>query len=338
MTRRVFILFIAVSAAWMSSAFALPMAAYRVAADSTADVAQARHQFELGNYSAAVATLRNVVAQNPNDAEAHFWMARAYYELKDFNNAAIEAERSTQINPKNSLYHLWLARSYGEQADREHSFSLARKVKKEFEEAVKLDPSNIPARRDLEEFNIQAPWIVGGNKDAAGEQVDAIAALDPVQGHLARAKFDIVALKKNDLAESEYKLVLASKVDRVEPYFEIAEFYAEIGRGAEIEPAVQAAEKIKPGDPRIGYYRAIEHILTAAQASSAEPLLKAYLANTPDSSDWPSHASAREWLGRLYEQQGKRQQAAEQYRAAMELDPGDKDARARLQKLEKAAE
>ena len=140
------------------------------------------------------------------------------------------------------------------------------------------------------------------------------------------------------MAESEYKLVLASKVDRVEPYFEIAEFYAEIGRGAEIEPAVQAAEKIKPGDPRIGYYRAIEHILTAAQASSAEPLLKAYLANTPDRSDWPSHASAREWLGRLYEQQGKRQQAAEQYRAAMELDPGDKDARARLQKLEKAAE
>ena len=182
MTRRVFFLFIAVSAAWMSSAFTLPMAAYRVAADSTADVAQARHQFELGNYSAAVATLRNAVAQNPNDAEAHFWMARAYYELKDFNNAATEAERSTQINPKNSLYHLWLARSYGEQADREHSFSLARKVKKEFEEAVKLDPSNIPARRDLEEFNIQAPWIVGGNKDAAGEQVDAIAALDPVRG------------------------------------------------------------------------------------------------------------------------------------------------------------
>lgn len=338
MTRRIFFLMVSICCVWMCLVFTSSALPHRVFADATSDVLQARHQFELGNYSGAVNTLHNAVAQNANNAEAHFWMARAYYELKDFNNAASEAERAVQLDAKNSLYHLWLARSYGEQADREHSFSLARKVKKEFEEAVRLDPSNIAARRDLEEFNIEAPWVVGGNKDAAREQVDAIAALDPVQGHLARAKFNSVALKKNDLAESEYRLVLESKADRVEPYFEIAEFYRDIGKGAEMEPAIQAAEKLKPGDPRIGYYRAVEHILMATQANTAEPLLKAYIANTPNRSDWPSHASARVWLGRLYEQQGKRQQAAEQYRAALELEPGNKDARAKLQKIEKASQ
>jgi tetratricopeptide (TPR) repeat protein len=306
----------------------------RVIADSNPDVTQARHQIELGNYSLAVTTLSNAVARNPNDAEAQFWMARAYYEMKDFNNAATHAERATQIEPKNSLYHQWLARAYGEQADREHSFSLARKVKKEFEEAVRLNPSNLQARRALEEFNIEAPWIVGGNKDAAREQADAIAAVDPVEGHLAHAAFYRGVLKKNELAENEYRLVLEAKVDRVEPYFEVADYYLELGRGAEMEAAIQAAEKVKPGDLRIGYYRAIEHILTGTQASAAEPLLKAYLANTPDRSDWPSHASARDWLGRLYEQEGKRQQAAEQYRAALELEPGNKEAKAKLQKLE----
>ena len=334
MTGRNFLRVISIWLACLCAALIVAPPADRVLADSSSDVTQARHQIELGNYSAAVNTLSNAVARNPNDGEAQFWMARAYYEMKDFNNAATHAERATQIDPKNSLYHQWLARAYGEQADREHSFSLARKVKKEFEEAVRLNPANLQARRALEEFNIEAPWIVGGNKDAAREQADAIAAVDPVEGHLAHAAFYRGVLKKNELAENEYRLVLESKVERVEPYFEVADYYLELGHGAELEAAIQAAEKVKPGDARIGYYRAIEHILTGTQASAAEPLLKAYLANTPDRSDWPSHASARDWLGRLYEQEGKRQQAAEQYRAALELEPGNKEAKAKLQKLE----
>ena len=48
----------------------------------------------------------------------------------------------------------------------------AKKVKKELEEAVRLNPSNIEAREDLEDFCITAPWIVGGNKDEAHDQGD----------------------------------------------------------------------------------------------------------------------------------------------------------------------
>jgi tetratricopeptide (TPR) repeat protein len=310
-------------------------AASQAGANSSPELNQARHLFDLGNYAAAATTLNNVVARNSNDAEAQFWLARTYYEQRDFDNAAEHAEHAVQIDPKNSDYHLWLGRSYGEQADRERSFSLARKVKKEFEEAVRLNPSNLDARRDLEEFELQAPWVVGGNKDDAREQATAIAAVDPVRGHLALALYDREALKKNELAENEYHQILESKVDRVDAYFEIASFYRNLGKAAEMEPALQAAEKLKPGDPRIGYYRAIQRILTGTQLSAAEPLLKAYLANTPPRSDWPSHASARNWLGRLYEQEGKRQQAAEQYHAALELDPTDKEAREKLQKLEK---
>ncbi len=302
---------------------------------STPDLNQARRLFDLGNYGAAATALNNLAARNSNDAEAQFWLARTYYEQKDFDNSATHAEHAVQIDPKNSDYHLWLGRSYGQQADRERSFSLARKVKKEFEEAVRLNPKNLDARRDLEEFELQAPWVVGGNKDDAREQATAIAAVDPVRGHLALALYDREALKKNDLAENEYRQILESKVDRVDAYFEIASFYRSLGKAAEMEPALQAAEKLKPGDPRIGYYRAIQHILAGTQLSAAEPLLKAYLANTPPRSDWPSHASARNWLGRLYEQEGKRQQAAEQYHAALELDPTDKEAREKLQKLEK---
>jgi tetratricopeptide (TPR) repeat protein len=76
-------------------------------------------------------------------------------------------------------------------------------------------------------------------------------------------------------------------------------------------------------------------VLANNNLADAEKDLKAYLASTPERSDWPSHASARDWLGRLYEAQGKRSEAAEQYRAALQLDPDRKETKARLQNLEK---
>lgn len=297
----------------------------------------ARRLFETGNYSPAIAALKNLVAQNGNNAEAHFWLGRSYYESKSLSDAIAEGERTVALDPKNSNYHRWLGEYYGEEADRENSFSLARKVKKEFEDAVRLDGSNIEARRDLEEFNLQAPWIVGGSKDAAREQADAIAAIDPIEGHLAHAEYDLQVLKKSDLAANEYRQVLEAHPSKIEPYLEIADVYRQSNRPADMEPALEGAEKVKPGDPRISFYRAVQHILANDQVGSVEPLLKSYIANTPDRSDWPSHAAARYWLGRAYEEEGKRQEAAEQYRAALQLDPRNKEASSRLQALEKNA-
>ncbi|HEY4742915.1 MAG TPA: tetratricopeptide repeat protein [Candidatus Acidoferrales bacterium] len=302
---------------------------------SNPSVDSARRLFDAGNYTAAITALKSAIAQNANNADAHYWLGRSYYEAKDLDNAVAEGERSIALDAKNSDYHRWLGEYYGEQADRQHSFFLARKVKREFEEAVKLNPSNIKARRDLEEFEIQAPGIVGGNKDDAKAQVDAIAAIDPVEGHLARAVYDQDVLKKADLVEKEYQLTLDAHPAKIDPYLEIADVYRQLSRPADMGLALAAAEKVKPGDPRIGFYRAVQRILANNQPSSAEPLLKSYLATTPDRSDWPTHAAARYWLGRVYEQQGKRQEASEQYRAALQLDSTYKDARTRLQALEK---
>lgn len=296
-------------------------------------IRKAQNQFDSGDFAAANMTLESVISQSPSSAEAHYWLGRVFYENRDFDNSATQEEKAVSIDPKNSLYHQWLGRAYGGQADREHSFSLARKVKKEFEEAVRLDPSNVAARRDLEDFCLEAPWIVGGSKDEARAQVDAIAAIDPVEGHLARAEFD-KDQGKTDLEENEYRQVLSAKPGRVEPYFEVAEFFQRQNRPTDMAAAIQAAAAVSPNDPRLEYYRGVVGVLSGgAAAAQAEQYLKAYLASTPNRSDWPPHAAAREWLGRLYESQGKRAEAAEQYRAALQLDPGRKDARQRLDKL-----
>jgi TolA-binding protein len=118
---------------------------------------------------------------------------------------------------------------------------------------------------------------------------------------------------------------------------EVADFFERQDRPSDMEPAIEAAAQVGPNDGRLAFYRGVAGVLANANLASAERDLKSYLASTPERSDWPAHAAARVWLGRLYEGQGKRAEAAEQYRAALQLDPQRKEARARLDRLEKSA-
>lgn len=306
------------------------------APDAAAVIQAAQRQFNSGNYSNAISTLQSAIAQSPSNAEVYYWLGRSYYELRDYDNAVTAGERSISLDPKNSLYHQWLGRIYGGKADREHSFFFAKKVKEQFSEAVRLNPSNIAARRDLQEYDLDAPWIVGGNKDEARAQVDAIAALDPVQGHLARAVLLMSEGKKVDQAEAEYKQVLAAKPRDLDPYFEVADFYERQNKPEGMDEAIDAAASVDGSDARLSFYRGVSLVLKNTSNTQAEEYLKSYIASTPERSDWPSHAAARDWLGRLYMAEGKQPEAAEQFRAALQLDPGLKDARTRLQQLEKS--
>jgi len=305
-------------------------------ADVAALIQTAQRDFELGNYTVAIKALQAATSQNSLSAEAFFWLARSYYELRDFDNAVVQAEKAVALDMKNSLYHEWLGRAYGGKADRDRSFFLAKKVKKELQEAVRLNPSNIPARADLEDFCMTAPWIVGGNKDEAHDQVDAISALDAIEGHVARGKFELSAMKRPDLAEAEFQQILKANPNGIEAYLEAVAFFEKQNKLSEMELAIEGAERVNVKDPRIEFFQAAQWVLSGSEAPRAEEFLKSYIASTPERSDWPSHAAAREWLGRLYESQGKRAEAAEQYRAALQLEPGRKEATARLQKLEKA--
>src|SRR5271165_1730642 len=104
--------------------------------DNSALLQTAQRQFNAGNYSAAITTLQSAITQNSSSTEAYYWLGRTYYEIRDYDNAIAAGEKSIALDPKNSVYHQWLGRIYGGKADRDRSFSYARKVKKEFETAV----------------------------------------------------------------------------------------------------------------------------------------------------------------------------------------------------------
>jgi tetratricopeptide (TPR) repeat protein len=306
--------------------------------DDTPELRSAKESFDAGDYTTAQKMLLAVLEKNAEAAEIHFWIGRCSYELFDFNMAAADFEQAIQLEPKNSAYHLWLGRADSERADREHSLSLARKVKKEFQIAVQLDPSNIAARRDLAEYEVDAPWIAGGDKDDARRQVEAISALDAIDGQLARAMYVFHAEKKPAQAEEIYKKLLEQKLPRIQPYFEMARFFQHHGRAADLELAIQGAATVDATDPRIDYFQGVLQFVQRSDLPGAERRLDNYVNHTPPRSNWPSHADAREWLGRILEAEGKRSEAIAQYREALKLDSKRKIARERLKELEKSGD
>jgi len=264
-----------------------------LAAAAPADTAQA--QFETGNYSAAIKAVTAALSEAPEDASLHFWALRSYYELRDYNNAVTHGEKAVRLDPQNAEYSRWLGRAYGAKAEQNHSFFIARKVKQAFEAAVHLAPMSIPARRDLMQYLTEAPWIVGGDKTKAREQIEVISKIDPVEGHLARAAY-FAADKKWQEAEREYVAAVDAHPQRLDSYIEAAEFFEDRKNAQQIERVVDAARRVDPKDPRLDYYTAVSLILRRNELPVAEHLLRSYLANVPQRSDYPSHRAAEQWL------------------------------------------
>ena len=265
----------------------------------TEDPAQtARVQFDAGNYKAASILLNNALEKSANNAALHYWLARSNYEMRNYDEAVKHAELAVQFAPEDAEYNRWLGRAYGAKAEESHSFFLARKVKQAFEVAVKLAPGNIAARRDLMQYCAEAPWIVGGDKDKAKQQIAAIAAIDPVEGRLARAAY-LTAEKQWKPAEMEYLAVLDLHPRQIGAYMEAAEFFADRKDANGLERTLTEASHLDSKDARVGYYRAVVLILRGTDGATAEQLMKLYVSSVPEKSDYPSHKSAMDWLARL---------------------------------------
>lgn len=284
-------------------------------------------------YAEAALRLQQEVSANPNDVQATLWLARSFLDLGKYSQAVTYAERAVSLSPGCSETHFWLARSYGLKAGKTRSFWLARRARQEYQTAVQIDPDNLAARRDLMEFYLQAPWLLGGSKDKAWDEVKAIASRNIIQGDLARAIY-WKDLNKPALAAKEFHKVLEAKPDHAEDYFKIADFYESDQDPEELLAAVREASLIVPDDPRVDYYTAVAHVMKQQNLAGAVQNLKKYLARTAPRDDFPPHAAAHDWLGRIYEIWGQKQEAVEQYRVALRLSPDNRQAHEALTRLD----
>jgi tetratricopeptide (TPR) repeat protein len=289
-----------------------------------------------GRYQDLARELQSAVADQPQSALLHYWLGRSYYELRDYNRAESSLERATELEPNRSEYQDWLGKASGRKAEHANPFSamsLARKAFHAFETAVKLAPANIEAQRDLISYLLNAPGVLGGGEAAALKQIQDLTAVQPLDGMLAHAEY-FVSRKKYDQAAAEYERILKMNVRRIGVPLEVADFYRDRGDAAHMQAAVDSAISLDPDDPRLEYYRGIAQVLGKQDYAGAEKHLRAYLQKVPESSQAPSHSSAHEWLGKLYEAQGKREQAIVEYQLALSIDSQNAGARKGLEQLQ----
>ena len=328
-------LFSAVFAAgWLTS---MPPVAGAAVRELPADI---ERLYNGGLYRQAAESLNAAIQREPKESSLHYWLGRCFYELRDYNRAITSLERAIALEPERSDYHDWLGKSYGRKAEETNRFSafssisLAHKTHREFEVAVRLDANNLEAQRDLIRYLLTAPGIVGGSEGAAQQRIHALATVNPIEGTLAQAEL-FASRKKFDAADNEYRKALDLKPERIGVYFEIAEYYRDRGDAARMSEAVESGAPLAPADHRLDYYRGIALVLAKESPAEADRDLHRYLDSVPDNANVPSHSTVHEWLGKLYERQGQLDRAAQEYQAALVLDPHNKQAAEALKALQR---
>jgi tetratricopeptide (TPR) repeat protein len=287
-----------------------------------------------GRVDDAIQTLQQQLTRTPSDAEAHNLLCRAYFQLEEWDRGISACERSVNLDPGKSYYHLWLGRIYGEKADRVSFFSaagMAKKVRGEFERAVQLDPSSWEARSDLAEFYLDAPGIVGGGKDKARAQADALTTLKPAMAHYVIAR---IAEKNKDnvTAEREYRAAIDVSQGGAHAWLNLALFYRHTSRWDEMEQAIHTMETRPMDRPESLMDGASILFRTGRNFPYAVQLLKRYLSSPVEAE--PAF-KAHYLLGQLLEKQGDRGAAAEAYRASLALAHNFTRAQEALKRVER---
>jgi tetratricopeptide (TPR) repeat protein len=286
-----------------------------------------------GRVDEAISLLKAKISSAPRDASSYNLLCRAYFMLGEWDPGIAACEKAVVLEPYNADYHSWLGRIYGEKADHAGFLTGARmagKVRDQFEIAVRLNPDSVDARSDLADFYLEAPGIVGGGKDKAEDQAQKIAELDPGQAHRIRAR---IAEQKKDYvtAEREYRAAIQASGGKPGAWLNLARLYRRAGRIREMKDAIQHATAPQLNRPDL-LMGAAELLIDTSNLSEASELLRRYVSSSQPAEEAPVF-KAHYLLGKVLEQEGNTEAAAEQYRAALSLAKGYSPAQDALERL-----
>jgi len=157
---------------------------------------------EAGRPAEAQAALEQLAAAEPRHPEVNYQLGVLAY-LRDDTEAAIRyLETALAVAPGEARYHYHYGHAQGRSAQKSGVFSKfghARKCLAAYERAVALAPDIAEFRESLFEFYRQAPAVVGGGRDKAVAQAEAIMRLDPPRG---RVVFATLYVGEGKLAEA----------------------------------------------------------------------------------------------------------------------------------------
>lgn len=325
-----------------------------------------------GHYKRARTLVEAAYRAHPNDARANYLMARLQHGFGNLNEAVKYGEAAVRLDSKASAYHRELGEIYADQAEAASIFrqlGLARKCRAEFEAALAIAPKDPDNLYDQMLFFLQAPGVVGGDKNKAVEIANEIVKADPGRGYLALAHiarsgkeegrveelykkagesnpgnyearislatFHLEAKHANPgAAEQHLKAALDLNPDRIEAYRLLAFALVLQDRFDDAGKVISRAEAAVPDDISPSYYAARAMLRSGKELAKAEAYLKKYLAETKEPEPGaPSIALAHWSLGLVYEKEGRKGEARTELETAVRLKPDFEQAKRDLKRV-----
>ncbi|MGA9584733.1 MAG: tetratricopeptide repeat protein [Terracidiphilus sp.] len=215
---------------------------------STEALAQANDALQAGQADTALSLLQS----HPSSAEVHNLRCRVFFALEQWDAAESECQQAVNMEENDSDFHMWHGRALGEKADHAwfgSAFSLAKRARMEFEEAVRLNSQNAAALADLGEFYYEAPSVVGGGAAKADEVAVRLDRVDQERAHELRGR---IAESRTDYgtAERELKEAIAVSKHPAFRWMTLASFYSRRQRWDDMKIALRTGRKAAQSDPQ----------------------------------------------------------------------------------------
>jgi tetratricopeptide (TPR) repeat protein len=286
-----------------------------------------------GHWKEARTLVEARIREAPKDPLATFLLSQIRNAFGEHTTPLPLAEKAVALDGAVAKYHRQLAEVLGVVAQHSNTLQqvlLARRFRKEIETALTLDPTDVQALRDLLEFHLIAPGLLGGDQRKAAAISERIAALDAAEGYLAKAR--IAAYRKqsadaealtwqavevlppsyrarialaqlciaregagSEAAEAQAKAALKLDSSRADAHAILASIYAARADWSALDAALGVASRQVASDA-VPYYRAAERLLaTGRDLARAERYLRIYLGQEPEGNE-PTLAEARSKL------------------------------------------
>lgn len=164
---------------------------------------------------------------NYQQADVLYLRSKLKQSLGEHDEAVRLGEAAVTANPKSALYRLQLASVLSDEIANAGFFkkmSLAKRVRRQLETALELEPNNVDCLFGMMTYYERAPGIVGGGKDKAHRMADQIGRLDASKGYLAQAQLARAEKRTADL-EALYLQAVQADPQSLSALASLANFY-----------------------------------------------------------------------------------------------------------------
>jgi len=215
---------------------------------SSADRAAAVADAHAGRWDKAEPVLTALVNSEPVDVEATVLLAQRRLQQNNAKEAVGLLDRAAAAAPDRPDLYSLLGQALGQRINEVsfiHQALLAAKMRRAFEQSVKLDPNHLPGLIGLARYYTNAPAIAGGSVEKARTYAAEIEKRDTFSGALEFGMIDEHEQKWTE-AIANYQKALSLRPDQAWLETMLGRTLAHAGRRDEARSAFETALKIQP--------------------------------------------------------------------------------------------